>query len=59
MLKDVVGKVPWKKVVEISGYAVVGLLAVAKSVGENKEKQEYEQLKKEVADLKGMKSKDN
>lgn len=59
MLKDVVGKVPWKKVVEISGYAVVGLLAVAKSVGENKEKQEYEQLKKEVAALKDLQSKND
>lgn len=59
MLKDIVNKVPWKKVAQIGGYVAVGTIAVVKSITDDKEKADYEALKEKVSALEKMNSKDN
>lgn len=58
-MNEMLKKVPWKKVGQIGGYVAVAAIAVVKSISEDKEKADYEALKKEVASLKEMYSESN
>lgn len=51
-MKELLHKVPWKKVAEVTGYAVVGVLAVAKAVGDNDDKKVWDAVKKDYKENK-------
>lgn len=56
MIKDVMNKVPWKKVLKIGGYVVAGAVAIGQSMDKDREKEEKEALLERVSNLEKLNS---
>ena len=55
-MKNLFENVNWGKVAEKAGYAVAILVAISGAISDQKKENEFNQLKKDVARLKGEES---